>query len=39
MKLKDIIEKLELEVIYLANEESEVVDAYASDLLSDVMES
>jgi serine kinase of HPr protein (carbohydrate metabolism regulator) len=37
MKLKDIIEKLDLEVLYLANDESEVVDAYASDLLSDVM--
>jgi predicted transcriptional regulator len=37
MKLKDIIEKLELEAIYLANDESEVFDAYASDLLSDVM--
>jgi predicted transcriptional regulator len=37
MKLKDIIEKLNLEVLNLANDESEVVDAYASDLLSDVM--
>ncbi len=37
MVLKDIIEKLELKVFNLANENLEVNDAYASDLLSDVM--
>ncbi|HOR60271.1 MAG TPA: serine kinase [Bacteroidales bacterium] len=37
MLLKDIIEKLELKVLNLANENVDVKDAYASDLLSDVM--
>lgn len=37
MKLEIIIKKLDLDVINLANSNAEVVDAYASDLLSDVM--
>ncbi|MCK9254662.1 MAG: serine kinase [Bacteroidales bacterium] len=37
MLLKDIIEKLELKVLNLANQDIDVKDAYASDLLSDVM--
>lgn len=37
MKLKEIIEKLNLIVIVEANSDREISDAYASDLLSDVM--
>lgn len=37
MILKEIIEKLNLKVLNLANENVEVSGAYASDLLSDVM--
>lgn len=37
MKLSEIIEKLNLKVIVSANLDAEITDAYASDLLSDVM--
>lgn len=37
MKLSEIIEKLDLSVIVSANIDAEITDAYASDLLSDVM--
>lgn len=37
MKVKDIIEKLDLQCLNEANLDTEVTGAYASDLLSDVM--
>lgn len=37
MKLIELIENLNLSVFNLANENVEIVDAYTSDLLSDVM--
>ncbi len=37
MKLSEIVEKLNLHIINSANMEAEINDAYASDLLSDVM--